>query len=215
MIQECGTLRAKSVAPLFPKLNIPDGQEHALRRLLTSPGPRGLRWRTMKRIPLTQGQFALVDDEDYEWLSQYKWQAMKKRPKLWCASRHSKWDGKRSSSIKMHRNILDAKRGQQVDHINGDSLDNRKANLRLCTGSQNQMNSHARKNGNSKYKGVCWDKRSKFWQVAIRINKRNVYLGIFRNEKNAALAYDDAARKYHGEYGRYNFPKDGERSALR
>jgi len=113
--------------------------------------------------------------------------------------------------IRMHRLILKAQKGQQVDHINGNGLDNRKDNLRFCTSSQNYQNSRKRKNCSSKYKGVWWHKQSKKWQTGIVLNYKNYHLGYFTNEIEAAKAYDLTAAEFFGEFARLNrdiYPSD-------
>ena len=92
-----------------------------------------------------------------------------------------------------------------IDHINGDKLDNRKENLRLATNQQNSMNRKPHKNSSSKYKGVYWSKRENKWIAQIVINKKNKYIGRYQDEKEAALAYDKAAREHFGEYAKLNF----------
>ena len=96
-----------------------------------------------------------------------------------------------------------------VDHINGDKLDNRKENLRLATNQQNQMNSKPHKNSTSKYKGVSWDKSRNKWIVLIKIGNKRKHIGRYQNEREAALAYDEVAKKIFGEYAHLNF---GERT---
>lgn len=157
----------------------------------------------MKRIPLTQGQFAIVDDKDYEWLNKYKWNA---------SETYNCYYARRTSrGILMHRVVMKAKKGQQIDHINRNSLDNRKVNLRFCTSSQNHMNEKKRcgRNGKqptSQYKGVFrFENR---WRAQIKINRKQIHLGSFQSEIKAALAYDEAVCIYFGEYGRLNFPKE-------
>ena len=96
----------------------------------------------------------------------------------------------------------------QVDHINGNRLDNRKENLRLVTPQQNNMNRKPLKNSTSKYKGVFWDKNRNKWLVLIMIGDKSRYLGRYQDEREAALAYDKAAKKLFGEYAYLNFPKE-------
>ena len=160
----------------------------------------------MKTIELTKGYVALVDDADFEWLSQRKWCASYERNGNAYALRGYR-SGDRKRTIKMHREIMGAKPGQQVDHKNGDTLDNRRANLRICTQSQNNMNRHTR-TGTSRYKGVCWSKAKRKWQAGIQVDGKTKFLGYFHNEIEAARAYDVAARDLFGEYANLNFPNE-------
>ncbi len=96
-------------------------------------------------------------------------------------------------------------RGVLVDHINHNGLDNRKSNLRLCTGSQNIINCFLIKSNTSGYKGVSWDKKNKKWLVVIRVNGRKTHIGRYACIKEAAFAYDVEAIKYHGEFANLNF----------
>jgi len=108
----------------------------------------------------------------------------------------------------MHRELIEVADGLLVDHINHDGMDNRRANLRAATHSQNMYHRGKRLGATqSKYKGVYWRKRNRKWQALITFQKEKIYLGYFRNEIDAAKAYDRAARKYHGEFASLNFPE--------
>ena len=161
----------------------------------------------MKRIELSQGQFAIVDDADYDWLNQWKWYASEDHSgKFYPTRMASRKEGKRYT-IKMSRQILGLKRGdkRQADHRDHNPLNNRRNNLRICTNQQNQMNQKPqRRITSSKYKGVCWCKRHKKWQAQIMINKKVKYLGYFTSEIDAALAYNEGAKKYFGEFAYLN-----------
>ncbi len=150
-------------------------------------------------IPLTRGQFAIVDAEDYPQLSQYTWFA-EGTPKNYYAVR--KQNGK---SIKMHRQITNAPDHLVVDHIDHSGLNNRNENLRPCTFAQNCRNLRSTAKKTSKYKGVYWHKGQKKWAAQITSNKKSHHLGYFSNETDAAHAYDKAARKFHGKYAALNF----------
>ena len=154
-----------------------------------------------KMIPLTQGKVALVDDEDYKRISRRKWNASKHR-NTWYARCSEVFP-----ALKMHREIMHAPEGVQVDHVNGNGLDNRKKNLRLCTHAQNLRNSQKYKNNSSGYKGVHWNKKRGVYQAYIMADRRHLYLGAFHTAELAARAYDRAARQYHGDYARLNFPE--------
>ncbi len=107
----------------------------------------------------------------------------------------------------MHRLIMNAPAGLVVDHIDGNSLNNRKTNLRICTQAQNIHNSRPRRNRSSKYKGVFWNKVNKKWSVSIRKGDKRIYLGGFDDEIEAALAYDRKAEELFGEFAYLNMPK--------
>ena len=109
-----------------------------------------------------------------------------------------------SKGIRLHRFLLDAPKDFFVDHINGDTLDNRKANLRLCNNQQNGCNSKLRSNNTSGYKGVHFSKKENKWISAIMCNRKHYRQGCFHSKKEAALAYNKAAVKYHGEFARIN-----------
>lgn len=152
----------------------------------------------MKKILLTQGKIALVDDEDHAFLKQWKWNANKIRHNYYAVRIAGK------NSIYMHRAILKAAAGVEIDHINGNGLDNRKKNLRKTTRKQNGRNLRPRTNGTSKFKGVCRDKSRRKWASHIKVNGKSVFLGRFMKEKDAALAYNAAALKNFGKYARIN-----------
>jgi len=167
----------------------------------------------MKKIELTQNQYALVDDEDFDKLNQWKWYATYQPcVKSFYAVRHLRGNkNSKRQSILMHRIIMDTPRNMQTDHINHDTLDNRKQNLRICTVGQNNSNRINHKNFTSKYKGVYSDKRNKNlrWIAQIRINTKAVYLGAFKSEIQAAKAYNKKARELFGEYALLNKIKKG------
>lgn len=161
----------------------------------------------MKQIPLSQGLFALVDDEDYEELSQYKWHADKHRSTYY-AKRNVQLYQDYRVAVKMHRQIMRATYGETIDHKNGNGLDNRKDNLRIATSSQNARNRRACAGSTSKYKGVSWHKQHGKWYVGIwhREAKRHVFIGLFEDEIQAAKAYDRKAVELFGEFAKTNFP---------
>lgn len=149
----------------------------------------------MKRILLTQGKAALVDNSDYDELCRHAWNYS--TPQGY-ARRKS-----RDGIIYMHRQILDAPAGTDVDHINGDKLDNRRSNLRLVTRTQNLYNM-APRSGTSRFKGVSWHAQRNKWAVYIQVDRKSIYLGLFTDEIEAARAYNRAALEYIGEYARLN-----------
>lgn len=163
----------------------------------------------MKEIPLTQGKVAIVDDEDYEWLSQWKW----------CidfrgyAIRYDYSTGVQRV-VKMHRAILadDLKPGLVCDHVNRDKLDNRRGNLRACTQSENNRNSTSRRGSSSRYIGVSAYRER--WKAQIQLSGCKKSLGTFSCEQDAALAYNRAARELFGEFANLNPVKDDGRPLL-
>lgn len=159
---------------------------------------------TMKKIPLTQGQFAIVDDEDYEALSKVKWYASK-TPNTYYANRcKEKRDGKQIK-VPMHRQILNAPSNLIVDHINHDGLDNRRENLRLCTHTDNMRNRKINYNNRSGFKGVTWDKTHKKWRPNIQVDGKDMFLGYHFCIIKAAKIYDENARKFFGDFAKTNF----------
>jgi hypothetical protein len=165
----------------------------------------GARW-----IPLSQNKFALVDEADYADVSRFTWCAVKVRPN----QRGEVFYAKRTDTpIYMHIYILQPPRGMEVDHI-GDSLDNRRSQLRAVDHSKNQMNRYANA-GTSKYKGVSKSKYSNKWAARVDAAGRIHHLGYFDDEIDAAKAYDTAARVYQVSHARLNFPGPDERSAIR
>lgn len=152
----------------------------------------------MKEIQLTQGKVAIVDDEDYEWLNQWKWHFSNGY-----AQRNASIKNKQKRCIiKMHRQIMNLlkKDGKQVDHINQETLDNRRKNLRLSNKSTNGMNRGKQSNNKSGFKGVSWSKPRKMWIAQIRLDGKQVCLGVFSTPESAHAAYCDAAIKQHGEF---------------
>jgi hypothetical protein len=158
-----------------------------------------------RRIPLTQGQYAIVDADDYYRLIKYKWQVVRIRDTYYVRRLVSR-NGKRTTLF-MHKVILHAPKGMVVDHINGNPLDNRKANLRLATPAQNSRNRRVTKRGTSIYKGVWYNRTKRLYCARITVSRKMIYIGQFKDEVEAARAYDRAARKYHGEFARLNFPE--------
>lgn len=157
-----------------------------------------------KQIPLTQGKFATVDDEDYDWLMQYKWCArIVSSSQIWYACRKEKLNGKQHQQ-QMHRFITSAPPNMVVDHKNGDGLDNRRSNIRLATAKQNARNQRISKCNTSGYKGVSLGSDGKKFQARIRVNSRLIHLGTFDDLVEGAKAYNEAALKFFGEFASLN-----------
>lgn len=153
----------------------------------------------VRLIPLSKWKFAIVDLEEYEELNKKRWYVQQSNG-LYAIHRH------KGKTIWMHRWLMKAPKTKKVDHRNNDSLDNRTGNLRVVSNSENNKNRRKMKgNFTSKYKGVFWDKRRKCWVARINANGRLIHIGSFGKEKEAARAYDAAARKYHGEFANLNF----------
>jgi hypothetical protein len=161
-----------------------------------------------RRIPLTKGQIAIVDPDDYERLSKYKWSASE-HGKTWYAVRREYLKETRTKlTIYMHREVIEIPQGMVVDHINRNGVDNRKRNLRAATYSQNNFNKGKRNvKCRSKYTGVSWQKPLEKWRASITFSGKWMHLGYFEQEVEAAKAYDEAARKYHGTFAALNFEK--------
>ncbi|KKN70096.1 hypothetical protein LCGC14_0434210 [marine sediment metagenome] len=152
-----------------------------------------------KKISLTQGKFAIVDDGDYEELSKHKWCATKGRSTYY--ARRAEY----REYIYMHRQILSQPDGILTDHRDGNGLNNTRDNLRICTKGQNSMNQRPQKGGSSCYKGVSWHKARGKWHARIELNQKTKHLGIYDNEIEAAKAYDNAASELFGEFAYTNF----------
>lgn len=154
----------------------------------------------MREILLTQGRIALVDDTDYDWLNQWKWCANKGRYTYYAMRRAG------TTNAMMHRIILNAPDGIEVDHINSNGLDNRKTNLRLCPHSENHFHAKLRIDNQTGFKGVSFKclrpKRS--YIARIQVNNKEFHIGCYQTVKAAARAYDRAALKHHGEFALTN-----------
>jgi hypothetical protein len=155
----------------------------------------------MKEIPVGRGMVTIVDDEDFERVSQFKWMAYRAR------SKHTKvWHVRRSNfrkQIYLHRFILNPPEGVFIDHINRDGLDNRRCNLRFCTLWENSLNASPRQ-GTSRFKGVCKRNDNGRFRARIRVRGKLINLGTFVKEEDAARRYDEAAKLYFGEFAYLN-----------
>ena len=152
----------------------------------------------MRKIPLTQGKFAIVDDKDFDELSKHKWYFDKYAIRT---------DYKNNRIYMMHRVIINTPKGMDTDHVNGNKLDNRRNNLRVSNRSQNVANNGLRKNNTIGFKGVEFLKNRNFnkpWHARLTLNYRCISLGCFSTAIEAAQAYNRAALKYFGEFARLN-----------
>ena len=156
-----------------------------------------------KSIPLTKGRVAIVDDDDFAYLNQWRWK-FNSRYAVRTSGGISHW-----KTISMHRVIMNAPDGMEVDHINGEELDNRKENLRICTRSENVRNVGKYRNNTSGFKGVSFDaeKVTRKWRALIQVDKKLISLGRYATPEEAARVYDEAAKKYHGKFAQLNFPE--------
>lgn len=160
----------------------------------------------MKEIKLTQGFVALVDDEDYDYLNQWKWFANRdKGTGSYNAGRNAPTVNGKRGMIRMHRQILGITDPKvHGDHINHNTLDNQRQNLRIANHSESMANRRSHKSSTSKYKGVCWSSWHKKWAVTIKENRKQKHLGYFENELEAALIYNKAAKKIYGGFAYLN-----------
>jgi hypothetical protein len=155
-----------------------------------------------QHISLTKGFFAVVDNDDYHSLNQFSW--------FYTNSGYARCAYSQNGKLRylyMHRVIMAARRGQLVDHIDGDRLNNTRANLRIVTANENNWNRARNQNSSSPYKGVTLDSRG--WQARIRYYTQSIHLGYFTDGALAAQVYDTAAQLFFGEYARLNNPAQG------
>lgn len=161
----------------------------------------------MKTITLTQGFETSVDDEDIDWLRQFSWYSHVKKRKstiVYAVRKDSKKTVSMAKSILVRHGLWIE--GYEIDHIDGNRLNNQKSNLRLATSSQNQANQLPRI-ASSKYKGVSWESSRSMWRADIRVNRRRIFLGRYNSEIDAAIAYDIKALEVFGSFSKINFPK--------
>lgn len=176
----------------------------------------------MIEITLTQNKKTVIDEVDADLAEQVKWFAHRRRDgpnQRWYALGNTRIKGKRRS-ILLHRLIMERilgrflKTGEHVDHINHDGLDNRRQNLRIANTQENNYNSRKGTNGKTSiYKGVFWHKQHKKWYAHIRKDKKSHFLGLYRNELDAAKAYDKAAKDMYGKFACLNLPEDESEAA--
>lgn len=160
------------------------------------------------QIDLGKGYYTIIDDEDYEKISKYKWYSLKNRNRIIATARVT--INKKRKRIQLHRIILNMTDPKIiVDHINRNTLDNRKCNLRICTNQQNCMNVGKNKNSTSGYKGVSLKRciNEDRWQSNIGYNFKHIYLGLYQTKEEAAKAYDRKALELFGDFAYLNFPE--------
>lgn len=157
-----------------------------------------LRRHMQDFIETQEGIRVLIDTEDHPKLSRYKWKVKREGSRQYavCA---------KPPFTRMHRMVLQPKRGEIIDHANGDGLDNRKCNLRICTPSQNMYNRKVNRNNITGFKGVSIDKKTGLFLAAIQKDRKSIKLGLFDNPFKAAKAYDAAAKEMFGEFANLNF----------
>ena len=164
-----------------------------------------MRTKAVKKIALTRGKVALVNDTDYDYLNQWHWCTYKGRTTYY-AKRNVGIGKYKRRTERMHRLILGLQPGDKwlTDHKDGDGLNNQRSNLRACTAMQNAQSQRKRESATSRYRGVYWHHRAHKWCSRIRVNKILIYLGLFNSEDQAAQTYDIAALKHHGRFAMTN-----------
>ena len=160
-----------------------------------------------KRIKLTQGKYAIVDDDMFDYLNQWKWYYSKFPNRRTVAA----WiKGNYQQPIYMHRQIMSCPPGLIVDHRNHNGLDNQRRNLRICTNAENIQNQRIHKGKKtSKYKGVIWARQKQKWRADIQCLTVRHFIGLYKTEIQATKAYDARAKKLFGEYAYLNFKRTG------
>lgn len=158
----------------------------------------------MKTINLSQGKVAWVDDADYEWLNQWKWYTYKGKYTYYVA-RHTSRKDKPRKLILMHRFILNTPKGMDVDHRNHNGLDNQRHNIRTCTRRQNLCNKTP--SSKSGFLGVRYVPVNNNYSATINVNKRRIFLGVFKTDTEAAIAYNKAAKIHHEGFANFNIIK--------
>lgn len=155
-------------------------------------------------LELSNGGFTLVDQADLPLVQDETWRHKRDGRHIYVFNGHG---------LRMHRVLLDAPDGMLVDHVNGNGLDNRRSNLRLCTQQENQRNRQHGLGVHSRFRGVTLHTKSGRWQAQIKVDGKSLYLGLFDDEREAARAYDAAAREHFGEFANPNFDVGQEVSA--
>ena len=157
----------------------------------------------MKEIKLTNGGVTLVDDSDYEELNQYKWFAHKERDTAYVL--RYQYNGFRQyGRVLMHRQILNPEKSDDVDHVNGDGLDNQRSNIRVCSRQQNLENQRLRSDNTSGFKGVSLCNKNRAWRATVNLNGKQVHVGCYPTKEAAAQAYNHKAIELFGQFARSN-----------
>jgi hypothetical protein len=169
---------------------------------------------TFRRIYMGGKDWTILDREDYYKFGNIKWALGGRKNNFYAIGGIRNKDGE-LEKVSLHRLILNPPENKLVDHRNGNGLDNRRENLRLATHAQNMLNRRKQKNTSSKFIGVYFDKQTGKWRAKIKVNSKTMHIGRFDSELQAALAYDRTAKLYHGEFSKFNFPKEIERSPKR
>lgn len=157
----------------------------------------------MKKIPLTKGKYALVDEEDYDYLSKWKW-CCDSKGYGFRTEKRSETGRQKRRGVYIHREVMSNPKGLQIDHINGDTLDNRKSNLRLASHSENMRNRKLQKNNTTGYKGVWFNKKRNRYIATIRINGQSRTIKSAETAEEAAEAYNERATEIYGNFARLN-----------
>lgn len=159
----------------------------------------------MKYIPLTHGKYAIVDDIDYPKVSKYSWHYSHLKTTEYARMAIGPFG--KQKTIRMHRFILGVNDVREIDHKNGNGLDNQRENLRIATRTENVRNSSKRKDTNNFYKGVHFLKNRNKWIARIQVNHKRIHSGYFDTQKEAAKRYDELAKTYFGIFSRLNLPR--------
>jgi len=202
-----GRVRQHPPAVMFPQSHEAP-ESHAVKVPHATANPRATASRIpsgARAIPLSRGLVAIVDENDFEMVSRFRWHACFGGRVAYAKATLA--HGGTWASPRMHRMIMLPDPTEYVDHINGDGLDNRRCNLRVCTAAENAYNHRLQHNNQSGYRGVCWNRRDRVWAAQISSAGRYTYLGGYDTAEHAACAYDAAARNLHGEFARLNFPE--------
>ena len=191
------------------QFNVPNWVDRILVRPMMTY--RRIRYgQALRKIPLGEGKFTIVEPVDFYQVNRFNWCAKENGPRTY-AVRLVDDSHNRTKILSMHREIMGAPAGMLVDHRNRDTLDNRRENLRLATHSQNQFNKgKTTRKTTSRFIGVFFEKYSGRWVARTTVEGKRIWLGRFDSEIEAARVYDEAAKKYHGEFAQLNFSESAD-----